>query len=326
MDLSTLITDDLLLEDVFDLKKDNLKCISFLQHVGLLPKTKDCEQCHTSMALKQMNITDGCAFRCYKCKKKVSIRKGTFFEGAKLSLWQVFFMMYVDINDIGMSYDMLMKQAKISSRETICDWKNYIREIYIEYFNMHRSPIGGIGVIVQIDESQICKRKYHRGRVLVNQSFWIVGGIDSNGNLFQVLTELRNRIVLEEIITENCIRGSTLWTDKWPAYWNLSNLGYIHDSVNHSIEFKTADGVHTNRIEAIWGAIKRKFRYITNKKPDLMPSYLADYHFKKIFPNNAISIYIKTINDIYLHLCFLIFLPDTRRQIPKRVIVPYFSR
>ena len=301
MDFSTVDIDDLLIEDVFELKKDQQKLILLLQRVGLLPKERICEKCSSSMLLKTDKNIDGFVFRCYKCNKRTSIRKATFFEGAKLSLWQIFYLIFADINNIYMSYDTITKQLKIGSRETVCDWKNYIREIYIEYLNIESSSIGGEGFVVQIDESQVCKRKFHRGRVLVNQNVWVVGGIAEDGQIFQVLTEVRNQTVLDSIITQYVSPGSIIWTDLWGGYNNLSSLGYHHDKVNHSIEFKTSDGVHTNRIEAIWGAIKRKFRYITNKKSELMGSYLAEYQFKKTFKINRLSKYISIINQIYLH-------------------------
>lgn len=85
------------------------------------------------------------------------------------------------------------------------------------------------------------------------------------------------------------------------GYNSLESLGYSHSTVNHSIQFITEDGVHTNKIEAIWGAIKRKYRHITNKKSELMASYLASYQFKKKFKNNKFCKYILTINEIYKH-------------------------
>lgn len=70
-----------------------------------------------------------------------------------------------------MPYNVLMKKLKISGKQTICNWKNYIRNIYLEYLNIVCSKICGINIVVQINESHVCKRKYHKGRVLVNQRF-----------------------------------------------------------------------------------------------------------------------------------------------------------
>ena len=108
--------------------------------------------------------------------------------------------MYLEVFDIHMSYEMLATQLKIISHSTLCDWRNYIRDVYINYFHLNSESIGGNGIIVQIDESQICKRKFHRGRVLVNQKVWLDGGIKTEGKIFQMMTEVRNKSVLDNII------------------------------------------------------------------------------------------------------------------------------
>ncbi|KAK3925954.1 DNA ligase [Frankliniella fusca] len=43
--------------------------------------------------------------------------------------------------------------------------------------------------------------------------------------------------------------GSDLWTDGWAAYKGLDRFGYRHHVVNHSKEFKSADGTCTNGVE-----------------------------------------------------------------------------
>ena len=35
--------------------------------------------------------------------------------------------------------------------------------------------------------------------------------------------------------------GSTIVSDYWKAYSNLSKCGYIHKTVNHSVEFVSSD-------------------------------------------------------------------------------------
>ena len=37
-------------------------------------------------------------------------------------------------------------------------------------------PLGGLGVIVEIDEVKFGKRKYHRGRLV--EGHWVLGGIE----------------------------------------------------------------------------------------------------------------------------------------------------
>ena len=44
----------------------------------------------------------------------------------------------------------------------------------------------------------------------------------------------RDRDTLETIILDRVALGSTIYTDGWGAYKNLSTLGYTWDMVNHS--------------------------------------------------------------------------------------------
>lgn len=39
--------------------------------------------------------------------------------------------------------------------------------------------------------------------------------------------------------------------DGWKSYGCLTDAGFSHSEVNHSVEFKAADGTHTNSIEGV---------------------------------------------------------------------------
>ena len=262
--------------ELLDLNKEY--CINFLMHFGLIAKNVNC--CGNFMTLtKKASVTDGYIFYCNKCHKYASIRRGSFFERSHLSFGQVLKLIYFYSNNI-YNQDLLIKEMKLSSK-TIVDWKNFIRDVYCNHFIRNSSKIGAAGMIVQIDESLICKRKYGVGRILANQEQWIVGGIDEIGEVFMEITTVRNQSVLEEIISRNVESGSIIWSDCWGGYRNLDSIGYFHEVVNHKNEFVSSTGVHTNRIESTWGAVKRKLNPIRNKKPNLITGYLADYMFKK---------------------------------------------
>jgi len=61
------------------------------------------------------------------------------------------------------------------SRAIICDYKHYFRQICEGYFALHSAVIGGPGQIVEIDETVITKRKYHRGQLRAEEQ-WFIGG------------------------------------------------------------------------------------------------------------------------------------------------------
>ena len=71
---------------------------------------------------------------------------------------------------------------------------------------------GGPGVIVQIDEIVMAKRKYNRGRVVPGR--WVVGIYDTLLKRGIVLiVEMRNADTLEGLITQYVLPGTTIYTD-----------------------------------------------------------------------------------------------------------------
>ena len=100
-----------------------------------------------------------------------------------------------------------------------------------------------------------------------------------------IQTVIRDQSTLEEIILRYVNLGSIIHTDGWPGYENLANIGYEHEVVIHKYEFVSSSGVHTNRIESLWGAFKRKYRSVTHKKKDMVSSYIAEWCFKRKYGN-----------------------------------------
>jgi len=59
-----------------------------------------------------------------------------------------------------------------------CGLAHFCRELCEVVLFEKREKLGGSGKIVEIDESKIGKRKYHRGQVVEGQ--WVFGGIEMN--------------------------------------------------------------------------------------------------------------------------------------------------
>ena len=263
--------EDIRFEDIVFFK-DNFEClIKFLQKLKLLPESRICSCGDVMKLYPRKSAIDGYSFRCKRksCNKESSLRQGSFFSNSHLSLYSILKLMYLWSRGIT-TQKFLMLECRFESTRTVVDWKNFMRDVCLSYYLANPVKIGGPGVLVQIDESLICKRKYGVGRILRNESLWIVGGVDEFGRVFMVETEKRDAATLENIICNNVEGWSIIHSDGWRGYARLNELGFLHETVIHEREFVSSTGVHTNRIEGIWSAFKRKYRSVTNKKKSLL--------------------------------------------------------
>lgn len=115
----------------------------------------------------------------------------------------------------------------------------------------------GEGVVVELDESKLGKRKYERGHRV--EGVWVVGGIERTEakRTFIVTVENRSAAALLGIIHRHVLPGSIVFTDMWKGYAGITEvLNLEHRTVNHSVEYVSEDGTHTNIIEATWCGLK----------------------------------------------------------------------
>ena len=61
----------------------------------------------------------------------------------------------------------------------------------------------------------------------------------------------------------------------------FAGWGYTHKAVNHSEEYVTAEGVHTNHIESLWRDAKRKLKSMNGARRSFLPSYLDEWLWRR---------------------------------------------
>ncbi|GFW97317.1 DDE_Tnp_IS1595 domain-containing protein [Trichonephila clavipes] len=111
-------------------------------------------------------------------------------------------------------------------------------------------------------------------------------------------------LCLPELIREWILPGTTIIPDCWRAYECLSDEGYRHLTVNHSLTFKDPEtGAHTNAIEGTWSAIKRNLKGHTAHVEGQFDSYLAEYMWRRSNEHKMIDAnfkdYLKAIARVY---------------------------
>ncbi|KCZ81353.1 hypothetical protein H312_01234 [Anncaliia algerae PRA339] len=69
--------------------------------------------------------------------------------------------------------DNLLDDLEIDSSARIVDWKNICREICCSYFMRNPDILGGPGIVVELDESSLVRRKYERGRIVRTHKYLV---------------------------------------------------------------------------------------------------------------------------------------------------------
>ena len=128
-----------------------------------------------------------------------------------------------------------------------------MKEILILFY-LGRYDENGDRIIVEIDESKFGKRKNHHSQRV--EGVWVLGGVERTNShkTFLAVVPRRDAQTLTEVICQFIRPGSLIYSDMWRAYNGLPDeegMNWVHEVVNHSIEFVTNEGVHTNTIEGI---------------------------------------------------------------------------
>lgn len=155
---------------------------------------------------------------------------------------------------------------------------------------MPRQELGGEGIIVQIDESVVTRRKFNQGRAVKEK--WVIGMYDTERKCGVVVYVVkRDKETLHPIIQEYVKTGSIIWTDGWAAYNGLQDLGYTHRTVNHKKEFISADGVCTNAIEGYWATLKQFCRHTEVLRSRLLPEHIDEFMYRQHFHGTPADMY-----------------------------------
>ena len=180
----------------------------------------------------------------------------------------------------------MQAETNIISPNTIVDYYNFLRDICQGWATrvQANTRLGGFGRVIEVDESKLFHEKYNRGDMLGRQYDWVFGMLERGTNkvrFFHVADRTAATLLL--IIAANVEAGSSIVSDGWAAYGGVNNLQlqYNHQWVNHRVNFvNPADPmVHTQGIEATWGALKTSLRHLHGINKNMLPSYLYQYMF-----------------------------------------------
>lgn len=185
------------------------------------------------------------------------------------------------------------------SPNTVTTFFSHFRSLAATTLLDEDTRIGGPGVIVQIDETKLGKRKYNRGHRV--EGVWILVGVELTEARRVFLRRVQNRTAatLEAIIRDHVAPGSIVQTDMWRGYLGLeANLGLVHQTVNHSICFADpVTGVNTNTVEGTNNALKIQIR--PRNRTAQVDEHLSEFIWRRKHSDRLWDAFIDALKDIH---------------------------
>ncbi|XP_078361798.1 uncharacterized protein LOC144646145, partial [Oculina patagonica] len=261
---------------------------TFLVDRGLLAARRKCS-CGNEMVLRGVTSDDGYHWECpvNHCRKRKSIRAGSFFEGSNIPLQQWLYIIF--LSSIEESNRNVAQLTRLSL-PTVVTVLQSLRDICSEKILQGNIKLGGRGKTVEIDESMFSHgRKDNRGQI--ERGTWVFGMVERGTDralTFRVpesSREARGTKLLQQFVEPGTLIISS---DKFSPDFNLNSIGYIH-LVNNSKKFVDPyTGAHTNTIKGVWSQIKRKLRAMNGALPirSKLPEYLDEFNWRKCYPGD----------------------------------------
>lgn len=257
--------------------QDEDACMDLLFSRGVILRERLCE---CGKLLQFQASRNG--FRCGKksCRKEYSLWKGTFFFKSHLGSHQI---MHLGHLWLAGGCIRMVSQYTGHDEETVSDYMNYFRQLVEGSLTEDDQMIGGENITVEIDETKVGKRKYHRGHAV--DGVWVLGGVERTEERKVFLVEVPDRSAktLLNILKRHIRPGTIVHSDLWKGYVKLEEaMDVVHRTVNHSFCFvDPITSVHTNTIEGTWWALKRSIP-ISRRTRGKVAGHLFEFIWRRL--------------------------------------------
>ena len=214
------------------------------------------------------------SYQCNWCANNLYPTAGTPFDRTRTSLRDWFYVMFLfTTTRNGVAAKRVQRELGVTYKTA---WRmcHQIR-IYMAELDSD-DPLGGVGEVVEIDETLVggVVRGKGRGPQLQNKSV-VLGMLEKGGELITRVVPNRREHHLLPVIQLYVLPGSAVHTDQGASFQNLGDLGFRHTRVNHKIhEYVGPTGCTVNRLEGFWSMLKRG---ISGTHIHVSPKHLAKY-------------------------------------------------
>ncbi|KHN82525.1 hypothetical protein Tcan_15286 [Toxocara canis] len=267
----------------------------FKQEAGLIRSSAplcDFDGCGRQMHL--MRRKHSFIWRCAKhSAQEYRVNNGSLFENSKLSHVQHVQLLFLWAHRT----PLLMGADLVQITERALQlWFARFRHVCSRYLQTNPHPIGGRGMVVQLDSFRYAGRNIGRR--------WIFGGYcpQMKRGFLEVLLD-RSAGTLLAIIQRYVTSGSTIHTDMSPAYIELKNSGglssYEHLMVNDSSNFvDPINGACKNYVECYWNKCEDRFKVVAGNQSAQLAAHLNEFRWREIRGRSGEEAFQNIIIDI----------------------------
>ncbi len=252
----------------------------------------DCPKC--SKHGKFSKISKQPAYQCAWCGHHIHPMAGTPFERSRTSLQKWFYAMYLfTTSRHGVPAKELQRQLGVTYKTA---WRMG-HEIRKYMANIDGTP--PMTGHVEVDETYIGGRrpkiKGFTGRGAKGKTI-VFGILERDGELYCKVVPTAGRKSLIPEILKHVPKGTRISSDEWVPYQVLSDLGYVHDTVDHRSKEYARGDVHVNGLESFWSQLKRSINgthiHVSRKH---LPKYLGEFEYRYNMRDNPEAMFSRLL-------------------------------
>ncbi len=221
-------------------------------------------------------------YKCYACRKPFTVKMGTIFESShvEMKLWLQAIHL-ICASKKGISSNQLHRTLGVTLK-TAWFISHRIREAMVPG---SASPMGGVGQIVEADETEIVasRKTWKASRVKRGNNLRFLALVERGGAVRSKIIDERGMSQVRQAVRDNLAPGTILHTDGAQAYKFLMPIGQ-HEAVNHKKEFTRQSNngkVYTNSAEGYFSLFKRglvgTYQHMGEQH---LARYLAEFDFR----------------------------------------------
>jgi hypothetical protein len=229
------------------------------------------------------------------CNKEFLLLHQSIFANSKIDPNQILQIFYLRLANVpSTSIQLITGHSSATIAQYLSDFRGLLAGSIYNNLQM----IGGKGIVVEIDETLISRRK---NPWTSKDGVWVFGGVERTGEkrMFSEMVPDRTSKTLLESIKRNIHPDSTIISDCWTAYKSIGKkLKMDHMTVDHSKNFKDPiTGAHTNHAEAMWYALKRKIPN-SERIPEKIDNYIFEFMWRHQNENRIWEAFLECLAEV----------------------------